>query len=283
MTKSKHPTLRTLRLTPRRGKAYLVGAGPGRADLITVRGLDLVRRADVVIYDRLIARELLDEIPADAEAIFVGKAAGHHTLDQAEINALLVARVRQGKQVVRLKGGDPFVFGRGGEEALALRHAGLPFEIVPGVSSALAVPAYAGIPVTQRGVSTAFAVVTGHEATATSGTDWEALARIPTLVVLMGLNNAAAIAGQLLAAGRAPTTPAAAISHGTTDDQQLFQTTLADLAQSGAPDDLPSPALLVIGEVVGLAESLAWFAPTGQTAGFQPLATPPAPRLAAHA
>ncbi len=275
--------MRTLRLTPRRGKAYLIGAGPGRADLITVRGLNLVRRADVVIYDRLIARELLDEIPAGAETIFVGKEAGQHTLDQSEINALIVARVRHGKQVVRLKGGDPFVFGRGGEEALALHDAGLPFEIVPGVSSALAVPAYAGIPVTQRGVSTAFAVVTGHEATASSGTDWSALARIPTLVVLMGLHNAAAIAEKLIDAGRAPTTPAAAISNGTTDDQQVVNTTLADLAQAIAQANLPSPALLVIGEVAGLADSLAWFAPTGHTKGFQSLVADSAPRMAVHA
>ena len=133
------------------GKAYLVGAGPGRADLITVRGLRLLCQAQVVIYDRLVARELLGEIPPDAEQIFVGKEAGRHTMSQASINQLLVDKVRQGKQVVRLKGGDPFVFGRGGEEALALEAAGLPFEIVPGISSSIAVPAFAGIPVTHRG------------------------------------------------------------------------------------------------------------------------------------
>jgi uroporphyrin-III C-methyltransferase len=275
-------TMRTLRLTPRRGKAYLIGAGPGRADLITVRGLTLLRRADVVIFDRLIARELLDEIRADAEEVFVGKESGHHTLPQSGINELIVDRVRQGKQVVRLKGGDPFVFGRGGEEAQALHDAGLPFEIVPGISSALAVPAYAGIPVTHRGLSTAFAVVTGHECSgkAASTTDWDALARIPTLVVLMGLGNAECIAENLIGAGLAPTTPAAAISQGTTDEQQVITTTVADLANAIAEAALPSPAILVIGAVAALTEQLAWFAPSGQAAGFLSLAATPGLRVA---
>lgn len=274
--------MRTLRLSPRRGKAYLIGAGPGRADLITVRGLTLLRRADVVIYDRLIARELLDEIRADAEEIFVGKESGHHTLPQAKINELIVERVREGKQVVRLKGGDPFVFGRGGEEAQALHEAGLPFEIVPGVSSALAVPAYAGIPVTHRGLSTAFAVVTGHECSGkeSSTTDWNALARIPTLVVLMGLSNAECIAQNLIGAGLAPTTPAAAISQGTTDHQQVITTTVGEFANAIAQAELPSPAILVIGEVAALAGELAWFTPNGQTAGFLSLAVTPGLRLA---
>ncbi len=274
--------MRTLRLTPRLGKAYLIGAGPGRADLITVRGLTLLRRADVVIYDRLIARELLDEIRADAEEIFVGKESGHHTLPQSQINELIVARVQQGKQVVRLKGGDSFVFGRGGEEAQALHDAGLPFEIVPGISSALAVPAYAGIPVTHRGLSTAFAVVTGHECSdkESSTTDWNALARIPTLVVLMGLSNAECIADNLIAAGLAPSTPAAAISQGTTDDQKTITTTVAELANAIAKAALPSPAILVIGEVAALHDQLAWFTPGGQTAGFLSLAATPGLRLA---
>lgn len=272
----------TLRLTPRRGKAYLIGAGPGRADLITVRGLTLLRRADVVIYDRLIARELLDEIRADAEEVFVGKESGHHTLPQSQINEILVDRVRQGKQVVRLKGGDSFVFGRGGEEAQALHDAGLPFEIVPGISSALAVPAYAGIPVTHRGLSTAFAVVTGHECVGKekATTDWSALARIPTLVVLMGLSNAECIAQNLIEAGLAPSTPAAAISQGTTDEQRAITTTVAELANAIVEAELPSPAILVIGEVAALSESLAWFTPSGQTAGFLSLAATPGLRLA---
>jgi uroporphyrin-III C-methyltransferase len=247
-----------------------------------VRGLTLLRRADVVIYDRLIARELLDEIRADAEEIFVGKESGHHTLPQSQINALIVERVQQGKQVVRLKGGDSFVFGRGGEEAQALHAAALPFEIVPGISSALAVPAYAGIPVTHRGLSTAFAVVTGHECSdkEKSTTDWDALARIPTLIVLMGLNNAECIAQKLIEAGLAPDTPAAAISQGTTDAQQSVTTTVAELAAAISTAKLPSPAILVIGEVAALSEELAWFTPGGQNAGFLSLAATPGLRLA---
>lgn len=271
-TKRDKTVTKTLRLPPR-GKAYLVGAGPGRADLITVRGLNLLRRADVVIYDRLIARELLDEIRPDAEALFVGKESGRHTLPQDEIDALIVARVRQGKQVVRLKGGDPFVFGRGGEEALALREAGLPFEIVPGISSALAVPAYAGIPITQRNVSTAFAVVTGHECAgkAASTTDWDALARIPTLIVLMGLGQIETIVTRLLAAGRAAHTPAAVISSGTTQAQHVVHADLVDLPAAVAAAGVPSPAVIVIGDVAALGPALAWFAPAGSAAGFAEL------------
>jgi uroporphyrin-III C-methyltransferase len=266
----------------RRGKAYLVGAGPGRADLITVRGLRLLRKADVVIYDRLLARELLDEIRPGAERIFVGKESGRHTLSQAEINELLVARVRLGKQVVRLKGGDPFVFGRGGEEAQALAEAGLPFEIVPGISSVVAVPAYAGIPVTHRGLSSAFAVVTGHEMEdkAAPGADWDALARMPTLVILMGLARVENIAAQLIAAGRAGSTPAAAISAGTTDQQQVVTATLAELPAALAAARLPAPALIVVGEVAALSGQLAWFAATGDAAGFVPVEGRTQPLLA---
>jgi uroporphyrin-III C-methyltransferase len=252
------------------GKAYLVGAGPGRADLITVRGLFLLRRADVVLYDRLIARELLDEVPAQAELIFVGKGPDRHVMLQEDIIELLIGRVQAGKQVVRLKGGDPFVFGRGGEEALALARAGLPFEIVPGVSSAVAVPAYAGIPVTHRNVSTAFAVVAGHEAPdkPESTTDWTALARFPTVVVLMAVRRLAVICDALIEAGRSADTPAAAISWGTTDRQQVIKGTLATLPDLLAVEALPTPAIVVIGEVAALADELAWFEPDGQAAGF---------------
>lgn len=260
------------RSTPRRGKAYLVGAGPGRADLITVRGLQLLRAADVVIYDRLIAQELLDETRPGAECIFVGKASGRHTLRQEEINDLLIARVRLGRQVVRLKGGDPFVFGRGGEEAEALAAAGLPFEIVPGVSSAISAPAFAGIPVTQRGVSNAFAVVTGHaQAGAADSADWDALARIPTLVILMGLERLEGIVDRLLAAGRGAETPAAAISWGTTDRQQVVTAPLVDLPAVVARAALPAPAVVVVGEVAALHDQLAWFCADGDAAGFVPL------------
>jgi uroporphyrin-III C-methyltransferase len=255
------------------GKAYLVGAGPGRADLITVRGLALLRVADVVLYDHLVARELLGEVPPDAELIFVGKTPDRHTLSQSAINELIVERVRAGRQVVRLKGGDPFVFGRGGEEALALARAEVPFEVVPGVSSALAVPAYAGIPVTHREISTAFAVVAGHEAPGKqhSSTDWEALARIPTLVVMMGLRQVATISAGLIAAGRSPDTPAVVISWGTTDHQQVVRSTLAGLPGTVAARQLPTPSIIVIGEVTALADELAWFQPDGRAAGFIPV------------
>ena len=246
-------------LIPTPGKAYLVGAGPGRADLITVRGLRLLQRADVVLYDRLASTELLEETRPGAQLIFVGKQPGHHTANQSEINQLLVDHVRQGKQVVRLKGGDPFVFGRGGEEALALHEAGLPFEIVPGISSALAAPAYAGIPVTQRKVATAFAVVTGHECATSSGVDWDALARIPTLVVLMGVAQIGTIAECLMAAGRAATLPAAAIQWASTPQQRVLRTTLGELAQAMVAAAIDSPAVIVIGEVAALHDQLAWF------------------------
>jgi uroporphyrin-III C-methyltransferase len=248
-------------MNPQPGKAYLVGAGPGAAELITVRGLRLVQRADVILYDRLIAPELLEEARPDAELIYVGKQPHYHVATQEEINQLLVEKVRAGHQVVRLKGGDPFVFGRGGEEALALQAAGLPFEIVPGISSALAAPAYAGIPVTQRGVATSFAVVTGHACTESSGTDWSALARIPTLVILMGVSQIAHIAEQLLQAGRAAETPAAAIQWGSTDQQQVVRATLATLAYAIDVAGVESPATIVIGEVAALHDQLAWFQP----------------------
>ncbi len=248
-------------MNPQPGKAYLVGAGPGAAELITVRGLRLVQRADVILYDRLIAPELLEEARPDAELIYVGKQPHYHVATQEEINQLLVEKVRAGHQVVRLKGGDPFVFGRGGEEALALQAAGLPFEIVPGISSALAAPAYAGIPVTQRGVATSFAVVTGHACTESSGTDWSALARIPTLVILMGVSQIAHIAEQLLGAGRAAETPAAAIQWGSTDQQQVVRATLATLAYAIDVAGVESPATIVIGAVAALHAQLAWFQP----------------------
>lgn len=252
------------------GKAWLVGAGPGRADLITVRGLRALQAADVVIYDRLIDRELLNEARPDAELIFVGKRPDHHTMTQNEINRLLVAQVQSGRQVVRLKGGDPFVFGRGGEEALALVAAGLPYEIVPGVSSALAVPAYAGVPVTQRNIATSFAVITGHEAAgkADSQTDWDALARIPTLVVLMGVAQIASIAQALMAAGRSGETPAIAISQGGTDQQRSVRARLADLPAAIAAARLLAPAVIVIGDVAALHDQLDWFVPDGVSAGL---------------
>lgn len=244
------------------GKAYLVGAGPGNPELITVRGLKLLQQADVVLYDRLIAPELLQHAPADAELIFVGKKMAKHTVPQQKINKMLVAHVRAGKMVVRLKGGDPFVFGRGGEEALALADAGLPFEIVPGVSSAIAAPAYAGIPVTHRGVARSFAVITGHHASGLPkiDTDWRVFGNIPTLVILMGVKRIQFIVDELLAAGRPPDTPAMAVQSGGTAAQKTVRAALASLPQAVAEAGIVSPAVIVIGEVVRLAEKLDWFA-----------------------
>ncbi len=228
---------------------YLVGAGPGHPELITVRGAALLGRADVVVHDRLVGRELLGLAPPGAEMVDVGRIPGGPP-HQDHINRLLVEHGRRGGQVVRLKGGDPFVFGRGGEEAEALRAAGIDFEVVPGVTSATAAPAAAGIPVTHRGVATSVTVVTGRQGDpAAAPVDWAALARVGgTLVVLMGMGERAAIAGALLAAGRAPSTPVAVVHWGTTDRQRVVRTDLSGLAAV----DLPPPATIVIGEVAAL-------------------------------
>lgn len=257
-----------------RGKAYLVGAGPGRPDLITVRGLRLLQQADVILYDRLVATELLLEARAEAKLIYVGKGPGHHTASQDEINQQLVDHVLAGQQVVRLKGGDPFVFGRGGEEALALQAAGLPFEIVPGISAALAVPAYAGIPITHRGIATSFAVVTGHECSTSSQTNWSALAQIPTLIVMMGVEHIEEIAHRLIQAGRATDTPSAAISWGCTDQQQVVSATLETIAFAIEATELVAPAVIVIGDVAAMHEQLAWFWPNEQM-GSTPMPVAP--------
>lgn len=235
----------------------IVGAGPGDPGLITVRGLELLRRADVVVYDRLVSEKLLDEARPDARCVYAGKACGAHALPQSEINALLIAEARRGHRVVRLKGGDPFVFGRGGEEALALSEAGIAFEVVPGVSSAIAVPAAAGIPLTHRGVASSFAVVTGHRASAESAVDWGPLAgRTDTLVILMGLGNLAEISRELIAAGRDPETPAALIERGTTEAQRTVTATLATLDQAASAARLESPVVTVVGPVVALRDRL---------------------------
>lgn len=227
----------------------LVGAGPGDPGLLTVRGAALLAVAEVVVYDRLIGSELLDLAPAGATLIDVGKGPGQSGL-QADINELLVTHGRSGRRVVRLKGGDPFVFGRGGEEAEALRQAGVEVEVVPGVTSAFAAPAAAGIPVTHRTVSTSVTVVTGHAGDpAVTGVDWEVIGRLDgTLVVLMGMGARATITDRLLAAGRSPDTPVAVVHWGTTDRQRVVRTSLAEL-----PDvDLPAPSAIVIGAVAGL-------------------------------
>jgi len=245
------------------GIVYIVGGGPGDPGLITVKGLDCLRQADVVLYDRLAAPELLDEVPSDAELIDVGKEPKRHRRSQEEINDLLIEKARTGKIVVRLKGGDPFVFGRGGEECQALAEAGIRYEVVPGVSSAIAVPAYAGIPVTQRGVTTAFTVVAGHMAPVgthgtDSGIDWDGISRIGTIVFLMGVEHLPEIVAKLIAHGRSSETPAVLIQEGTTPNQVVITGTLDDIVEK-APGIRP-PAVFVVGEVVRLREQIDWFA-----------------------
>ncbi len=233
---------------------YLVGAGPGDPGLLTLRGAEVLGRAEVVVHDRLAEASLLDRAPAEAERIDVGKVPGG-PVDQDGINALLVERGRRGQQVVRLKGGDPFVFGRGGEEAQALAGAGVAFEVIPGVTSAIAVPAYAGVPVTQRGLATSFTVVTGHSRAAVDReTNWEALAAAGgTIVVLMGVAHRAEIAARLVAGGLDAATPVAAVHWGTRPEQRTTRTTLAALGAT----DLRPPATLVIGPVAAL--DLGWY------------------------
>ena len=234
---------------------YLVGAGPGDPGLLTVRGAELLARADVVVYDRLSVSALLDLAPAEAERISVAKSAGRAVMPQEDINALLVERGLAGQEVVRLKGGDPFVFARGGEEAASLRAAGVPYEVVPGITSAIAAPAYAGIPVTLRHSSTSFTVVTGHEDPDKGGElDWEAVARLGgTIVILMGVGRLAKIVARLLEGGLAPDTPAAAVRWGTRPEQHTVRATLATIADQ----DLQAPSVIVIGAVA--ATDLDWF------------------------
>lgn len=236
------------------GAVYLVGAGPGDADLITVAGLKLLRRADAVVYDALVNAALIDEAPPDAERIFVGKRAGRHTMRQEEINELLVEMAQRHRVVVRLKGGDPFVFGRGGEEMSYLREANVPVHIVPGVSSAIAAAAAVGVPVTHRTLSASFAVTTGHSAAESAGgPDWNALAAIDTLVIMMGLEKAAEVQRRLLEAGRDPMTPAMVVCSATLPNQQSVTTTLDALGTTTARLQCDGPATIVIGQVVKLA------------------------------
>jgi uroporphyrinogen III methyltransferase/synthase len=239
---------------------YLVGAGPGDPGLLTVRGRELVEGCEAIVYDRLADPRIVALAPETAERIYAGKRPGEHAMTQERLSALLVELGGRLGHVVRLKGGDPFVFGRGGEEALALEAAGIPFEVVPGVSSAYAVPAYAGIPVTQRGMAAQVTFVTGHEdpAKPESALDWSSLAATPgTLVFLMGVGALAENARRLIAHGMAADTPAAVISHGTRPDQRTVTAPLARIAEEAAA--LPAPAITVVGEVARLREHLAWF------------------------
>lgn len=239
-----------------------MGAGPGDPGLITVKGLASLKQADVVIYDRLVDEGILHEAPAEAEKIYVGKSSNHHTLEQEAINKLLIEKARENKTVVRLKGGDPFVLGRGGEEAKALVENGIPFEVIPGVSSAVAVPAYAGIPVTHRGVASSFTVVTGHKALREDSPiiEWDKLAQgSDTLLILMGLTNLAHIVEQLIKNNKPPSTPVAVITHGTTSHQRCVTGTLQDILSRVESENLEPPVVVVVGEVVRLRECLRWF------------------------
>jgi len=245
----------------KKGKVFIIGAGPGDPGLITLRGAECIGQADVVVYDYLANEDFLRRARKDARLIYVGKKGGDHTLPQGEINRILADEARKGLTVARLKGGDPFIFGRGGEEAEVLHEAGIPFEVVPGVTSAIAVPAFAGIPLTHRGYTSTVAFVTGHEDPTKdkSDIDWRALAGIGTLVFLMGVKNLANIARNLVEGGKAPETPAALIRWGTTPEQQTLTGTLDDIAAKAKKRAFKPPSILVVGEVVALRPKLDWF------------------------
>lgn len=245
-----------------KGKVFLIGAGPGDPGLITVKGLDCIRHADVIVYDHLANQSLLAEAQKGARLIYVGKSSSNHTMSQEDINLLLVKLGLEGKNVVRLKGGDPFVFGRGGEEIESLVEAGLEFDVVPGISSSVAVPAYAGIPITHRKVASSFAVITGHEAPgkAESSIAWDKLATgVDTLVFLMGVANIGYIARELKANGRPGNTPVAVIREGTLPGQTTVVGTLDNIEKMVEAAGIKPPAVIVVGNVVGLREKMRWF------------------------
>jgi len=245
------------------GVVYLVGAGPGDPDLLTVKALRLMQSADVVVYDRLVSPEIMALIPAGVSRIAVGKVPGTHCVPQNQINDLLVGLASRERAIVRLKGGDPFVFGRGSEEALHLRRHGVRCEVVPGVTAAAAASAYAGIPLTHRGLSRGVRLVTGHlREDHELDLDWERLAdSTATLVVYMGLSNLATITDRLIAAGRSADTPAAAVQEGSTPRQRSVRSTLGLLAEAVTEAALEAPVALIIGETVELANELAWYEP----------------------
>ena len=241
---------------PGQGTVYLVGAGPGDPELITARGLRLIESADVILYDYLAPVSLLDRAPRGAKTIYVGRKRARHAKTQPEINKILIDEARAGRQVVRLKGGDAYIFGRGGEEVEALQAAGIPFVVVPGVTSAVGVAAYAGIPLTHRRETSSLTFVTGHDV---DGIDWAQVGTHGTLVIFMGLTTFAEIARRLIAAGRSPSTPAAAVRWGTRGDQVTVEGTLQELPEKIRASGLKPPALIVVGEVVGLRPKLNWF------------------------
>lgn len=240
------------------GKVYLTGAGPGDIELLTVKALRVVKEADVIIYDRLANPDILKEAKDGCTFVYVGKEDSHHTLPQEEINEVIYQNALKYEKVVRLKGGDSFVFGRGGEEGIYLRERGVKFELIPGITSAIAVPEYAGIPVTHRGVTVSFRVVTGHESRkAKSQIPWENYKTDDTIVFLMGLHNLKKITTKLMEIGKSKDHPVAVISRGTTKDEKTVVGTLEDIYEKAK--DLPTPALIVVGEVVKLREQLNWF------------------------
>jgi uroporphyrinogen III methyltransferase/synthase len=244
------------------GSVYLVGAGPGDPGLITQKGVSCLAMADVVVYDHLLDDVLLGNAPDGSEKIYVGKSAAVHAMEQSEINRLLVNKAKEGKVVVRLKGGDPFVLGRGGEEAEELEREGIPFEIVPGVTSAIAVPAYAGIPVTHRAMASSFAVITGHEdpTKAINSIAWDKIGTgVDTLVFLMGMKNLPDIVNRLIEHGRPPLTPVAVVQNGTRPEQITVSGTLTDIVEKVKKANLGPPSVIVVGNVVGLREKLRWF------------------------
>jgi len=248
--------------SPRAGTVYLVGSGPGESDLLTVRAARLIAAADVVVYDNLVGPEVLALIPPQTERIYVGKKAGDHVLPQEEINRLLVRQAQAGKTVIRLKGGDPYIFGRGGEEILELVEAGVPFEVVPGVTAAAGAAAYAGIPLTHREIARTCTFATGHFQDGSCDLDWPALARPgQTLVIYMGISALPTIARELCAHGLPADTPAAVVRHATLPDQRCITANLAELPAKVAAEGVKPPALLIIGEVVRLQDRLKWFKP----------------------
>jgi uroporphyrinogen III methyltransferase/synthase len=246
----------------KKGKVYLIGAGPGDPGLLTIKARQILARADVIVYDRLIARRILQELPKQIVKIYVGKRSGSNSIPgQDAIPRILATNAKKGKLVVRLKGGDPFLFGRGGEEIQKLREEGIDFEVVPGITSALAVPAYAGIPVTHRMYASSLAIVTGHEDPGKSKkVDWKKLATaVDTIVILMGVSNLQSILQSLVDGGRSTETPVAIVERGTTKRQRISAGTIQTMTEQAVKRRIQSPAVIIIGDVVNLQKELSWF------------------------
>lgn len=254
-----------------RGRVYLVGAGPGDPELLTLRAVRLLGQADAIVYDNLVSPEILKFALPQVQKIYAGKRRNEHTMRQEQINLLLVKLAREGKQVVRLKGGDPFIFGRGGEEMEVLAEHGVDFEVVPGITAACGVASYAGIPLTHRDHAQSCLFVTGHLKDGSANLDWEALSRArQTVVIYMGLNALPDICRQLIAHGAPADRPIALVQHGTTTSQKVLTGTLADLPERVADSGFTSPSLIIVGDVVKLHNTLAWFTPQGAEEAVAP-------------